>query len=275
MCVVCAGDGGTLGVAYGNSMCTGDGSLVDPLKLISGGHRSARKPLETAKFPPPCVDSDGSPRKCTVSFVPQERGALSRGQESSLLCKENASSDSIALPLPQHGCTRLCAEIYPTTLANALETAGIECLIWMATDMIKEADISNKGFITREEFRRAIFRASHLSRMVKGITYRWKHDTSYEQTPNSSVFTNVDTDHDVNRYISTNVSRTRASPIMNPSSFESKKLQTCVLVTMVPLLPQVHLFKDCLVGEAVQLRHTPPKTPHRITYVVRVASSKR
>jgi hypothetical protein len=95
-----------------------------------------------------------------------------------------------------HSCL---AEIYPTTLANALEAAGIECLIGMATDMIKEADVCNKGFITREEFRRAIFRASHLGRMVKSITYRWKRDKSYVQTPNSSVFTNLNTDHDVNR----------------------------------------------------------------------------
>lgn len=76
---------------------------------------------------------------------------------------------------------------------------GIECLLEMAIDMVREADGCNKGFITCEELRRSILKASRLSRMIRGITYRWKRDERYQDTPDSKVFINTDTNHDVNR----------------------------------------------------------------------------
>ena len=70
----------------------------------------------------------------------------------------------------------------------------------MSQEMLREADLSHKGFITGEELGHAILRASRLSRMVKAVQERWRDDENYvARPPPEGTFTNLETDQDVNR----------------------------------------------------------------------------
>ena len=89
-------------------------------------------------------------------------------------------------------------EIYPSTLQRAFDRKNIPTFDWMALQLIKEVDISNKGYITADEMREAIFRASRLSCMKHSISERWKDDSAYTLENNGS-FTNLQTRHTVNR----------------------------------------------------------------------------
>jgi len=95
-----------------------------------------------------------------------------------------------------HGGT----EIYPATFTEALARKGIECLEHMADDMIREADEHKKGFLTVDELKGAIVKASRLKRLLRAITHRWKHDSNYQACTSREVegnYTNIEQDVDM------------------------------------------------------------------------------
>jgi len=91
-------------------------------------------------------------------------------------------------------------EIYPATFTEALARKGIECLEHMADDMIREADEHKKGFLTVDELKGAIVKASRLKRLLRAITHRWKHDSNYQACTSREVegnYTNIEQDVDM------------------------------------------------------------------------------
>ena len=137
-------------------------------------------------------------------------------------------------------------EIYPATLADAMTATGIECSLEMAIDMVREADNCSKGFITCEELRRSVCKASILSRMIRGITFRWKRDERYEDTPNSSVFINKDTNRSVNR--STFAKTVESARVCNADSRPRKP----VVVN--------HTWSGLPIQRDEEIEHSRPKT---------------
>jgi len=80
---------------------------------------------------------------------------------------------------------------------------GIDLHEFMAIEMIREADVLNKGYLTLKEFEMAIFAAARQSRMLKAIVNRWKQDSkNYEALPppeGEGVFKNIETETEVHK----------------------------------------------------------------------------
>ena len=56
---------------------------------------------------------------------------------------------------------------------DALSLVGIKLLEFKAVEMVKEADVLNKGYITLKEIEMAILTAARQARMLKAIVHHW------------------------------------------------------------------------------------------------------
>jgi CRP-like cAMP-binding protein len=86
---------------------------------------------------------------------------------------------------------------------DVLSLVGIKLLEFKAVEMVKEADVLNKGYLTLKEIEMAILAAARQARMLKAIVHHWKQDTeNYEMVPPEveGTFRNIQTETEVNKF---------------------------------------------------------------------------
>jgi CRP-like cAMP-binding protein/ankyrin repeat protein len=84
-----------------------------------------------------------------------------------------------------------------------LSLVGIELLEFKAVEMVKEADVLNKGYLTPKEIEMAILAAARQEHMLKAIVHHWKQDTeNYEMVPPQveGKFRNIQTETEVSKF---------------------------------------------------------------------------